>query len=383
MAVPSREQWAVPAACGLLAVVVAVGAILPALRPAGWSLTVLPRVDAATGMGQAAKKLDPGFRVVHPGAYDGEFYWGIAVDPIATGSVHQAFDTAPYRYGHPLYGWLGWLFSAGQARAAPAALLAVGLVSMLVAGAGAALLGRARGSAGWEGLAVALNPGLLYAAAHDLTEPLSAALLVLAFLAYVDGRRRSAIVCFALLILSKEQFLLAPLALAAWEQLRRRATLRESAALFATIMPAAAWWVYLRLQLGHWFTYGSHSIVLPLRGWTRALLDAGVHSYDLDPTRSQLGEATIVVLVAVGGCLALAGLLSLRLRGPVEAAFVPLVVIVACLSPAATVYPRDLLRAVAVTLVLVPFVIASPPLLPRWTERRAARNSPVPVPSPR
>ena len=66
-----------------------------------------------------ASALDPGFRGVHSAGYDGQFYWGIAVDPLALGSVHRYFDKPSYRYGHPLYGWLGWLVSGGQATAAP------------------------------------------------------------------------------------------------------------------------------------------------------------------------------------------------------------------------------------------------------------------------
>src|SRR5581483_837127 len=130
----------VPIACGLLAAALSIGAMIPSLRPMGWSLTALPRVDSASGMGAAARARDPGFRTVDAGAYDGQFYWGIAVDPIATGNVHQSFDDPPYRYGHPLYGWLGWVLSAGQARAAPAALAVVGVISMVAAALAAGAL---------------------------------------------------------------------------------------------------------------------------------------------------------------------------------------------------------------------------------------------------
>ena len=201
----TRSQALVPAACGVLAVLAAFVALIPVLRPVGWDLTALPRVDANTGMGTAARRVDPGFHAVTTGAYDGQFYWGIAVDPIATGDVHQAFDTASYRYGHPLLGWLGWLFSAGQARGAPAALLAAGLASLAAAAVAASLLGRAFGRQGWEGLFVAANPGLIYAAVHDLAEPLSAALLLGGLLAYARGRRLLAAVLFGLLVLSKER----------------------------------------------------------------------------------------------------------------------------------------------------------------------------------
>ena len=372
----------VPVTCGALAVCAAVVALIPVLRPAGWSLTVLPRVAANTPMGEAARARNPGFRTVTTGAYDGQFYWGIAVDPIATGNVHQAFDTASYRYGHPLFGWLGWLLSAGQARAAPAALVVTGLVSMFVAAFSASLLGRARGSEGWEGLFVALNPGLLYSAAHDLTEPLSAALLLGGLLAYTRGRRVWAAACFGFLVLSKEQFVLVPLGLLAWELLRRTATRRDALILAAGVFPAVAWWIYARLHLGAWFTTGHSALGFPLSGWKRAVVDAGIQTYSSNAGQSVSAESALVVVVSLLGLLSLAGLLALRLRGPADAVYLLLAALAACLTPNATVLLRDALRNVAVPLTLVPFVIASLPLLPRWTPRPGAGSSTAQRPSP-
>lgn len=84
---PSGNQWLAPGASGLLAVLLTVAAMIPSLHSAGWSLTALPRVDSRTGMAIAARRIDPGFRLVHPGSHDGQFYWGIAVDPVALGHV--------------------------------------------------------------------------------------------------------------------------------------------------------------------------------------------------------------------------------------------------------------------------------------------------------
>ena len=312
-------------------------------------------------MGAAARARDPSFHTVHPGAYDGQFYWGIAVDPIATGDVHQSFDTASYRYGHPLYGWLGWLFSAGQARAAPAALAAIGLVSMLLAGIAAALLARAGGGRGWAGLFVALNPGLLYAASHDLAEPLCALLLLGGLLAYRRGNRAAAVACFVLLPLAKEPLLVVALALAAWELWRRRVGIREALLLCATALPAAAWWLAMRVHLGAWFFRGGGHVAFgsPLEGWRRAILDAGVFSYSPDPTRAQLGETNLIVVVALGGLLLVAGIAALRLRSRFDAIFLPQLALIACLAPAATVNQRDLLRVTSIVVALTPFVLTA------------------------
>ncbi len=364
MAAPRiRRVGIVPIACGLLAVALTATTMAAVLRPAGWSLTALPRVDSATPMGADAKARDPGFRTVHPGAYDGQFYWGIAVDPIAVGDVHRDFDSAAYRYGHPLYGWLGWLFSAGQARAAPAALAGVGLLSMLLAGVGTGLLGRFAGGKGWEGLFVALNPGLLYAAAHDLAEPLCALLLVGGLLAYFHRRSAIALVCFALLPLAKEPLVVVAIGLAAFELVRRRrAGLRTAVALCLTVVPAACWWVAMRIHLGAWFNSSQDTVLhSPLAGWKRALLDAGVYSYSGDPTTNQLGETDLILIVALAGLLVVAAVVALRLRGPLDAVFLPLIAFVACLSPAATANQRDLLRVTSVVVLLTPFVLASRP----------------------
>ena len=163
-----------------------------------------------------------------------------------------------------------------------------------------------------------------------------------------------------LLPLSKEPLVLVPLAVAAWGLLRRRTRLADAALTASTIVPALLWWAWARVHFGAWFfSVGDTVIQSPLAGWRRALLDAGVNSYSPNGSANQLGETTVVLVVALGGLLLVGGLLALRLRNPVQAAFVPLVLLLACLSPAATVNPRDLLRVTSVVVALVPFVVRS------------------------
>jgi hypothetical protein len=366
---------AVPVAAGAVALVVAAAALVPSLRPADWSPTVLPRVDAATPLGAAARRIDPGFQTVHPGAYDGQFYWGIAVDPLATGSVHASLDKPSYRYGHPLYAWLGWLLSAGQARGAALALLIAGLASFAAAAACAAVLGRRRGGTGLEALVVIANPGLIYAVVHDLAEPLCAAILLGSLAAYLGGRTRFALIGFALLPLAKEPLLVVPLAIALWELWRGRSAWRSTALLAATAIPSICWWIYARVQLGAWFTSGDSALGAPLAGWRRALVDAGVQSLDRNPLRNQSGQETLVVLTALLAVLVVATLLALRARGPVDLVYLPLILLALCLAPNATVSLRDALRNTSLLVVLAAFVIASPPLLPRSSALHAAGSS--------
>lgn len=338
---------------------VAAIAIVSTIRPAGWSLSALPRVDSATAMGAAARAFDPGFHTVHPGAYDGQFYWGIAIDPLATGPLHRAFDKPTYRYGHPLYGWLGWLFSAGRATAVPGALAAIGLASLFAAAAAAAILGLGRGRSGWEGLFVALNPGLISSAVNDLAEPLAAALILGALLALARGKRVAAWVCLALLPLGKEPLVVIPLAVVAWELVQRRR--RGAAALATALIPALLWWTYARIHLGAWFTSGDTALGKPLVGWYRAFLHQGT-----------LGDLALAIFL---GLFVLAALRAFRVRGPVELAYLVLAALAVCLAPNATLAFTTAMRNTAFLLVLVPFVGAPPPLhLLRFADAASRRR---------
>jgi hypothetical protein len=305
-------------------------------------------------MGRAARAVDPGFHAVHNAGYDGQFYWGIAVDPLATGHVHHFFDKASYRYGHPLYGWLGWLLSAGRPRAVPLALAAIGLGSLFAAATAAAALGLGRGRFGWEGLFVALNPGLIYSGAHDLAEPLATALLLGAFAAYARGRRALVWSCLALLPLSKEPLIVVLFAVVGWELVESR---RRRAALFATAaIPALLWWTYARIRLGAWFTSGDTALGEPLAGWRRTLFH-GRHA-------GAGGAIALAIMTALVVLLAIAALRALRLRGPVDLTYLAVAAIAACLAPNATAASSTALRNTAFLLALVPFALASAPVLP-------------------
>ncbi|HEY8316650.1 MAG TPA: hypothetical protein VIG35_07285 [Gaiellaceae bacterium] len=359
MRLRTDKLWTVPIACGALAVALTVVSLVPLLRPVGWNLSALPRVAGPnTPMGERALAIDPGFRTVS-GGYDGQFNWGIAIDPLARGYIHQRFDNAPYRYGHPLYGWLGWLASGDTARAVPTALIAIGLAAMFAAGALAAGLGRVLGGSGWEGLFVALNPGLIFSATHDLTEPLSTALMLAGLLSYLAGKRWIAAAWFVLLILSKEQFALVPAALALWDLVRSSRRLANAAVLASSILPPLAWWVYVEAQLHQSFLSHSGVFGFPLAGWRRTLVDSGVWSYATDYYQFLLGESTLIVVIPMLALLVLAGIRALRFRTPIDLVYLLLGVLLVFLGLDSTYILRDSLRIVSVTLVLVPFVLVS------------------------
>jgi hypothetical protein len=353
-----KRSWTRALGCGLLAALLAAVSMVPTLRGAGWSLSALPHVDSQTTLGAAARALDHGFHTVHPGAYDGQFYWGMAIDPLASGTLHADFDKPSYRYGHPLYGWVGWLVSGDRASWTPAALAAIGIASMFAGAAVATCLGLGRGGQGWEGLFVALNPGLLGAAALDLAEPLAAAILLAALAAYRRGSLAIAWVCLALLPLAKEPLLLVVLAVVAWELRRRR--LRRAALLAASAAPALAWWTYSRVHLGAWFTSGDTALAEPLSGWRGALLGPAAAGHE----SAFRHAAAVVGLAFLLALLVLAALRALRFRGPVDLAYLGLALVAASLAPNATAEFSTALRNTAFLVILFPFVAVGRPLQP-------------------
>ena len=326
-------------AIAALALMVAATTILLTLSSAGWSLTALPRVDSRSGLGVAAHGIDHSFHTVHPQAYDGQFYWAIAIDPLATGRLHELVDKPSYRYGHPLYGWLGWLFSAGQADAVPAALAGIGFFALV---AGAALASALGGGWGWEGLFVALNPGLISGADNDLAEPLAAALLLGVFAARSRQRSLLTWLCLAALPLAKEPLIVVIPALTGWELVHRRR--RAAFLLITSALPPLAWWTFARFRLNAWFTTGDTALGTPFKGWLHAF----------QPTTTGVALALVFAMIAAGFIRAVR-----QVPNPLAVTYVALAILALCLADNATATFTTAMRNTSFLIVLLPFVLVA------------------------
>lgn len=353
----ARSMRLVPLACAFAAVLSAGVAVTVSLARQSWDTAALVRIHDTLPLAQLATRDAPSFPLRgDSGFYDGAYFYAIARDPLATGEAHRLLDQAPYYWGHPGYGWAAWLASVGgHPGVVPDALLAVGLLSLLVAGAAASLLAGSLGWTPWGGLAVALNPGLVFAAANDTSETLGAALLVLGLLAYVRGRLGWALGLLGALCLVKEPFLLVPLAIAGWEL--RRGNRRPLVAL--AVVPALVWWLYVRVHLGSFpFGQGSSRLTAPFVGWERALLDAASQSWNSGVDTAQLGQAAVPLLAVTALAIVAATVLALRLRTVVDPVFLVLAALYACIVSKGVQYPKDLIRELAPVLLLLPFVFA-------------------------
>jgi hypothetical protein len=165
-----------PLAPALLGVLLGVIVVLVAVPREGGDLAAFahaapPWADPTT--------LPPGMRTV-PDAYDGMFYYRLALDPLTDRMTDHGitFDTPAYRQQRILYPALAWAISLGDAQRAPLALVVVNVLAMgglgLVGGAIARDLGR---HALWGSL-FPLWPGTFVTLTHDLTELVAAALLL-------------------------------------------------------------------------------------------------------------------------------------------------------------------------------------------------------------
>jgi hypothetical protein len=376
---PRPNSELVALACGLAAAFAAAAGVLVSLHQQRWSVDALVRMHDTLPLATLAQRDDPSFRLrTGSGFYDGAYFYAIARDPLATGEAHRLIEEAPYRYGHPAYGWLTWLVSGGgRPKAVPGALLFVALASMFVAGVGASLLAVSLGWTGWGGLAVALNPGLVFSANVDTTEPLGAALLVFGLYAQRRGRRGLALALFATLCLVKEPLVLVPLAVAAWEYWRYR----RPPWLALSVVPAAAWWLYLRVHLGAFpFGQGTERLTAPLLGWAQALSGAAAQSWNPGVDTAQLGQAAVPLIIVFGLVILIAAIRAARLESAVDVSLLVLAALYACGAKNAYQYPKDLIREPALVILLVPFVLAVRPTPERSLEsarrcRRARRPS--------
>ena len=364
----------VPLACGLAALATTGAAVTASLSGQSWDTTSLVRMHADLGIAKLAVYDDPDFRLRRAaGYYDGAFFYAIARDPIATGQAHELLDEAPYYWGHPGYGWLAWLASGGgHPRVLPDALLAVSLICVFAAGWTASLLARELGWTPWGGLAVALNPGLVYAVAADTSEPLGTALLLAALLGYVRNRVGWTIGLLAALCLVKEPLVLVPLAIGAWELWRRR----RPPLVVLSVIPAAVWWLYVRIHLGSFpFGHGTSRLAQPFVGWYHGLLDAVSQSWSEAADTAQLGQTAVPLIVVTGLAIIVAAIYALRLRNVVHPSYLALAALYACITSKGVQYPKDLIRELAPLLTLLPFAFLAAGERPGYASRASASSS--------
>jgi hypothetical protein len=313
-----------------------------------------------------ARQTDQSFAFVDPQAhYDGVYFYAIARDPFARGDEHTKIDRAAYRYGHPAYGWLAWVVSAGSARRVPAGLLIVSLVGVASAGFAGSRLSTRLGWTPWGGLVVGLTPGIVFAVTADTSEPVALALTLWGLLAWLGDRRAWAGLALAAGCFVKEPLLFVPAGLLVWEVVRwaRGTRTREVVSRVAPLLagPAlyAGWYVYLRGTFGEWpfKQEAGDYFAFPLSGWIDSMRRAAslaAQSFD----RMQVGNAAVALIAVVAAMLLIGLVRAARWKTPLDPVFILMALLVLSLNWLGVLYPKDLIRETAVPMALLPAVVA-------------------------
>jgi len=245
--------------------------------------------------------------------YDGQWFLGLAYDPLLSEHLPAGFDMPRYRAGRPLQAVAGWLLAGGRRDAIPLGLLAVG---PLAAGLGCATTGRllaGHGRSRWWGLGFALIPGVVVGVTFATAEPLGLALAVLGLSLVLDGRPLAAGLGFAGAGLTKESYLVFAAAAALWLVLRPGQTFRvrvaEAAAVLGPgVLALGLWWAYVARMVAASAAdaNAAGALGLPLAGWAHVLGQVAAGDYVADAPVGPLGPVLLVgsLALAVAGIVA-------------------------------------------------------------------------------
>jgi len=146
-------------------------------------------------------------------AYDGEFFYRLAVDPLLVRDVGINLDGPSYRQQRLLYPLVVAALSLGQEAWVPWLLIAVNVVGLSVLGFLGARYAIATDHPGWWGIAVPLYVGFTYTLARDLSEIVEACLLMAALLALQHKRIAIGAACMGLAVFARETAIIIAVAL--------------------------------------------------------------------------------------------------------------------------------------------------------------------------
>jgi hypothetical protein len=358
---PTRPTWrrlllVAAAAAGL-------GAGLLGLQFArfGPDLTAPFQVGSAYGLDEQLE--ERGIRVrVFPGTgYDGQWFLGLAYDPLLLGDPTRGYDLPRYRAGRPLLPVAGWLLAAGgQGRVPSGTLLAAGPLALALGAAASARLLAGAGRPAWLGLVFCAVPGVAVGAMFGTAEALGLA-LALVGLVLAHGRRPLAAgLAFAAAALTKETYLVfavAASAVALTGAAGWGARLRQAAALLVPgAVALALWsaWVLARVPAGGGDAEALGAVAPPLVGWVETVVAITTGRWTPDLPIGPL--AVLAMLGSLG--LSVAGIvLGARRRGLLGWTALALGLYGLCLSADLLAHFASSMRAVAPAVLAAGLVL--------------------------
>jgi len=188
--------------------------------------------------------------VVMEGGYDGQFMYYAAYDPLMRAyradpaRFDGMMDTPPYRFGRIGYVWLTWLASRGDWHRFPKAMVWLDLAGIFAAAFAMSVAARRASASALWGLVALLIPAFWQSMETTLPEPIAAAFLLLAYLAWRRGGwvRAGLLLAASLLVRETGFVLVAILAAAMVVRGERRQGLGMAA---IAVLPFALWHLYV------------------------------------------------------------------------------------------------------------------------------------------
>lgn len=333
---PNPLDCSRPAAALLWGVIGAALAVAAYVVQGAPNAASLLRVGTANPLAaQIERELGPA-TTGDPVGHDGQLYYLIARDPMASASTVTAlaeFDnnTPRYRYRRILFPLLGGGFGQFSARATLWGMIALTVLGMALAAIGTADLAFQRRASGEAVFLALLNLGAIVSVMLVTADVLALGLSLTGAAAFARGRTRAAIGLLALAALTKETYLLVPLALAATRWREPRIALSTLA---GGVLPLAAWTAWLAYAIpdvaGSVANLGApFSGIASVRGWVRGSLD-GVQQ---------------VFAVFVAASVGLALVMSIVRRSMLAWLAVPWLALAAVAGTAVWVFPTNAARA--------------------------------------
>lgn len=315
---PSARCAALPPLVGLLLALAIVGGHLWML---GGDASVFVRAAPPFAQPDTGS---PSLRLLDPTqAYDGQFFYRLAVDPSATREVGVSLDHPSYRQQRILYPLIVRVLSVGEDAWVPVLLVAVNVAGLAVLGILGSRLAIALKAPGWWGVALPLWVGFSFSLARDLSEIVQSCFLVGTLLAVQRGRWHVAAVLMPLAVLARETAVILAaslLASALFERCARRAPTHHawSAGLAGLVcyvgIQAALWARWGTLPLA---TASAANLSMPMSAPLRYLSEVGPLG------RIEFAAFTLLVVLAI---------LTARVPGYVRLALIGYVVMALCLS---------------------------------------------------
>jgi hypothetical protein len=234
--------------------------------------------------------------LVEAGGYDGQFMYYAAYDPLMRAyradpaRFDGMMDTPPYRFGRIGYVWLTWLASLGDWHRFPKAMVWLDLVGASVAAFALAVAARDASASVLWGLVALLVPAFWQSIETTLPEPIAAAFLLLAYLAWRRGWwiRAGLLLAASLLVRETGLLFVAILAIATvvHGQRRQGATMAAIA-----IAPFALWHLYVGWILyPDWglqgFFFKPQLLGLPFVGFVDMWSHVRAGQYEMDLARA-------------------------------------------------------------------------------------------------